>query len=146
MKRKPPSPKGHSEWSGGRYIYVGSTKKPKPPLERDIQRSIVQWLKAQGWNVWQTSQGYRPQPGGTRMTRGLPDLYAVNLRHGAIWIEVKRGTAGKVRPDQQAFHDLHEDEMAGNEGIDTIPRALIAYSLDDVRTWFEREGWSREVT
>ena len=120
--------------------------KRKLPLERDIQRSIVQWLRAQGWNVWQTSQGFRPQPGGTRMSRGIPDLYAVNLRYGAVWIEVKRSPAAVIRPDQQAFHDLHEDEALMDVGADrTIPRAMIAHSLDYVRDWFAKEGWSQEV-
>jgi len=52
-----------------------------------------------------------------------------------------------IRPDQQAFHDLHEDEALMDVGADrTIPRAMIAHSLDYVRDWFAKEGWSREVS
>lgn len=42
--------------------------------EAVIQRNIVKFLRTIGGAVWVTSQGYRKEPGGTRMTPGLPDL------------------------------------------------------------------------
>lgn len=97
-------------------------KRPPPPLERTIQRQIVQALRAAGWAVWSTSQGYRSAPGGTRMAPGLPDLYCRHPRRGAVWIEVKR-PGGRVREAQAAFLAAH----ATGE-----PRALLAYGLDDI--------------
>ena len=97
--------------------------KPKPPLEREIQKQIVKYLRLKGWQVWQTSQGYRSAPGGTRMTPGLPDLYCLNeVRQWILWIEVKR-PGGKLRPEQAIFRNLH----------DQMGLVLVAYSLDDVR-------------
>jgi hypothetical protein len=122
--------------------------KPKPPLEKAIQSQIVSYLKAAGWQVWQTSQGFRPQPGGTRMTKGLPDLYGVHLKYGAMWIEVKRNGKAEVRPEQRAFRDLHECEQADDlmeMKRGTIPRCLIAWNLDYVRDFLKTEGWTTEA-
>jgi hypothetical protein len=106
--------------------------KPKPPLEKEIQRQIVHYLRLKGWTVWQTSQGYRSAPGGTRMTPGLPDLYCLHAVEGAIFIEVKR-PGQQARPAQQEFLRLHESAMHW-----TVPSVIIAFSLDDVR--MELEG------
>ena len=42
--------------------------------EAQIQREIIKFLRSIGGAVWHTSQGFRRDPGGTRMTPGLPDL------------------------------------------------------------------------
>ena len=72
--------------------------------EAQIQREIVVFLRDKlGFAVWETSQGYRKDRGGTRTTAGIPDLYV--LGHGrALWVEVK-DTKGKLRPSQQTFRD-----------------------------------------
>lgn len=112
----------------------------KPPLEREIQKSIVQYLRASGWQVWQTSQGFRRDPGGTRMTPGIPDLYTIHPEHGAVWLEVKRGKVGRVSVAQRAFADDHRS--CGNW---TIPAVFCVRSLDDVRSLWRDMGWSREA-
>jgi hypothetical protein len=84
--------------------------------ERAIQREIVDFLKAIGCAVYQTSQGYRKEPGGTRMTPGIPDLYVVGPRakHQMAWerapwtwAEVKT-EKGKLTPAQEEFRELCE--------------------------------------
>ena len=117
-------------------------RKPKPPLERDIQRSVVQYLRACGWTVWITSQGYRKDPGGTRMSPGIPDLYAVHEYHGAAWFEIKRGNLGRLSVAQEEFAMYHD---AGDHGL-RKPSVYVIRSLDGIRALGKNEGWSREVT
>ena len=95
--------------------------KPKPPLEKEIQKQIVRFLNLRGWWVYSTSQGYRKERGGTRTTPGLPDLFAMGYQR-SLWIEVKR-PGGKVRAAQAQFAQLCNRYE--------IPH-LIAYSLQDV--------------
>jgi hypothetical protein len=102
--------------------------KPKPPLEKEIQRQIVRYLKLKGWHVWETSQGYRSAPGGTRTTPGLPDLYCLHPVNGAMFIEVKR-PGGELRPAQREFIRLH--------GAASAPWVIVAFSLDDVLEFVE---------
>ena len=78
--------------------------KPRPPLERDVQRRVVALLKSAGFTVYSLSQGYRPGGRGhgtTRQTKGLPDLYAMSPRL-FLWVEVKR-LGGKQTPEQVEF-------------------------------------------
>ena len=60
------------------------------PREGDIQRMIVILLRTLGWTVYSLSQGYRKEKGGTRMSPGIPDLYAFHKAKGlTLWVEVK---------------------------------------------------------
>jgi hypothetical protein len=69
--------------------------------EAAIQREIVAFVRQLGFAVYETSQGYRRDPGGTRCTAGIPDLYIIG--HGFhLWVEVK-APKGKLRPSQEAF-------------------------------------------
>ena len=107
--------------------------KPKPPLEKEIQKQIVRFLNLRGWWVYSTSQGYRKERGGTRMTPGLSDLLALRQTTSGpsiLFVEVKR-PGGAIRPSQTMF--LGQCRMAG------IP-ALAAYSLDDVRAYLEEQS------
>lgn len=62
------------------------------PLERDVQRAVVQLFEACGGIVYSTSQGYRHEPGGTRCTPGLPDLVVfIPRRKVCVFWETKRG-------------------------------------------------------
>ena len=67
------------------------------PLERDVQRQVVDVLKALGATVYATSQ-YR----ASRITPGIPDLYALHPKLGGVWVEVKSAT-GKQSPEQEEF-------------------------------------------
>ncbi len=113
---------------------VVKVAKPKPPLERDIQKQIVAYLKAAGWSVWQTSQGHKHPSGakGLRITPGIPDLYAVHPKYGALWVEVKRpGNFPTV--EQNGFMGWHV------VGLDPprigVPRAVWTTSLNGLREW-----------
>lgn len=104
-------------------------KKPRPPLERVVQRQCVAYLKARGWSVWQTSQGHKHPKGapGLRITPGIPDLYALHPVYGAVWLEVKR-EGGKMSDAQQHFADLH----ARSTGA-AVPGCVTVHSLDELR-------------
>lgn len=94
--------------------------KPKPPLEREVQRRVVALYKSAGCTVYSLSQGYRPGGAGhgtTRQTKGLPDLYVFPPSHHAVrgvspwWHEVKR-PGGKQTPEQREFEDLCFNTLA----------------------------------
>jgi hypothetical protein len=112
------------------------TAPPKPrtrpklpaPLEREVRYQIEQWLTLKGWKVYRTEQGYRKDPGGSRTTAGIPDLYVMRLigrQRGTLWIEVKR-PGEHLRPEQRGFGLLC--------AYNTVPH-LVAHSLDDVRRY-----------
>lgn len=111
---------------------MDGVKKPKvkPPLEREIQKQIVQYLKAAGWSVWQTSQGHKHPTGakGLRITPGIPDLYAIHRKHGAIWVEVKR-PGGTFSEAQNIFSTAH---LFLHQ-----PLVLWVHSLDELRKELE---------
>src|SRR5512147_2896733 len=87
--------------------YRAQPKRKRGRPEAQIQAAIAKLLTVAGFAVYSTSQGYRAAPGGTRMTPGLPDLYAVHPRRGlAIWIECK-APGGKLRGAQERFIALH---------------------------------------
>ncbi len=82
-------------------------------LERDLQRQVVEYAERTGWTAWQMLLGTQ-RGGSVWCTKGIPDLYV--FRPGcAVWIELKRGKAGRVSPEQQqrhaeltaAGHDIH---------------------------------------
>lgn len=54
------------------------------------QRQMVALLSSLGWRVYTLSQGYRKEKGGTRMSPGIPDLYALHpSKQLTLWVEVK---------------------------------------------------------
>ena len=93
--------------------------------EAQIQREIVNALKAAGWTVWRIGQR------DARKTQdpGVPDLYAMRpwaLGYGtalAVWIECKRAD-GKQSDAQKDFERLCEH--AGK-------RYILARSLNDIK-------------
>ncbi len=69
--------------------------------EAQISREIVDFLRMVGWAVYDTGQGYRREPGGTRITAGLADLVCIG--HGrALFVEVK-SQRGRLRDSQREF-------------------------------------------
>ncbi len=73
--------------------------------EAAIQREIVKFLRGVGCAVYVTSQGYRKEPGGTRMTPGIPDLLVIEGPQSWTWAEVKN-EKGKLSPAQHEFADV----------------------------------------
>ncbi len=113
--------------------------KPKifRPLERDIQRSILDYLKYKGIFHFRVNTGGIMRQGrwtnSPNTTKGVSDIIAVMpckfaLEGGTIVaIEVKR-PGEKPSIDQLAFLAAIEK----NGGY-----ALVAYSLQDARDFFE---------
>lgn len=102
------------------------------PLEREEQAAIVRLLTRAGWWVYSTSQGYRRDPGGTRMTPGLPDLYCLGPDPlPTFWVECKRRT-GRLRGAQTEFLD-----RAARSDVEVF----VWYSANDCRLWLAAEGF-----
>lgn len=58
--------------------------------EQALERDCIAALRSLGWEVYKLSQGYRRERGGTRMTEGIPDLYAIHRpKELTLWMEVK---------------------------------------------------------
>lgn len=45
-----------------------------PGPEAQLERRVIAVYEAAGFKVYRLSQGYRPEPGGTRQTPGIADL------------------------------------------------------------------------
>lgn len=80
------------------------------PREAEVQQGLVRLFRACGGVVYSTSQGYRKERGGTRMTPGLSDLicFFPKLSMTLFW-EVKR-PGGKRTAAQEQFG---KDAVAG---------------------------------
>jgi len=102
--------------------------------EAQIQREIVKLLRTIGFAVWETSQGYRKDRGGTRNTPGVTDLIIIG-HNRVLFVEVK-DAKGKLRPSQQVFRD----ECVANG----IPWALWR-DVRDAWDWTVHEGIIREA-
>lgn len=113
---------------------MGKAAKPKAPkpLEKDIQRAILGFLKAQrGLTVWpnksvgvyDAAKGIFRKPVDVYHRNGVSDILGFFHKTGRILaIEVKR-PGGKISPDQLSF--INEVNEGG--GL-----AFIAYSVEDV--------------
>jgi len=77
--------------------------------EVQIQKAILQYLNLKGYayrintmGVYDASrQAYRTTSG----SKGVPDIYFMSKKHGAIWFEVK-SAKGRLNPHQKAFQAL----------------------------------------
>lgn len=97
--------------------------------EREISRDIQGLFRLVGFHVFSTEQGYRRDPGGTRMTPGIPDLWVMG--HGmALWIEVKT-PKGKLRDSQMAFR-----ACCFANGVDY----QLMRSIADAKEWLWENG------
>jgi len=97
--------------------------------EAKVQKAIKEAFTRAGFDVYDTSQGYRREPGGTRMTPGLSDL--IIMGHGYLLaVEVKAGK-NKPTPFQALFLKLWREN--GGE-------AYVMRSADDAIRWMESVG------
>lgn len=110
----------------------------KPPLERDTQRAILQFLALKKIPAWRINVGAIPSRDGrfrqNNSMRGMSDVHAILPPKGtALWIEVKR-KGKKATVEQKAFLDRVNN--AGGIGI-------VAYSVEDVEAvtgWLNEKG------
>lgn len=114
---------------GTRTVRLASHGAPKA-TEAEIQRGIVKFLRTIGCAVYVTSQGYRKEPGGTRMTPGLPDLLVIDGPTSWTFAEVK-ASKGQMRPSQMDFARL--------AGEADIPCRLWR-SVEDAAAWAVEVG------
>lgn len=72
------------------------------PTERQIQAQVTHYATLTGWTVWEMQLGSE-RGGSVFCTPGIPDLYI--FRPGcALWLELKRGAQGRIRPTQHLRH------------------------------------------
>lgn len=115
--------------------------KPKPPLEKVIQRQIIDGLTADGWLVWRNNTGtMRGQHKGKNWfvrfgAVGQSDLFA--LRNGVfLSVEVKR--LGNVATPEQLIW-LKQVERQGGIGVvaysyGDVLKAMLNFQLGDAKT------------
>jgi hypothetical protein len=102
--------------------------KDAEPLEKDIQKQILQWLSLKGMLAWRQNTGavQLDKEGPSRYVRfgvkGCCDILGVLPGGKFLGIEVKRGT-GRVSPDQQQFIAM----VLAAGGM-----AFVARSVEDV--------------
>lgn len=110
----------------------------KTPLEKDIQKAILNYLEATHIFAWRnnTGAGFNTNPNGKKYfirfsTKGAPDILGC-LREGRLLaIEVKR-PGGVASKDQEEF--LGAITKLG--GL-----AFVATSIDDVKRVFKANGY-----
>ena len=102
-----------------KYLKVSELK----ITESDIQKTIKDYLKWQGFKVIKIQQGALSE-------KGIPDLWAIGMKNCEtiqLWIEVKT-SSGKISPYQEDFKA--EVERLGGD-------VLIARDLNDVISWLK---------
>lgn len=72
-------------------------------MESDIQKEVIDYLKAAGWLVFRMNAG-RARMNMHLCPAGTPDLLAVSPRGFYLWIEVKT-KKGEISLAQAAMHE-----------------------------------------
>lgn len=113
---------------------------PPPPLESEVQRNVLLWLKLHGIRHWRSNtggamlagKGGRPRP--VRFGEpGAPDIMGILHPSGRfIGIEVKR-PGGKLTAHQQLWH-----EAARAAGA----LMIVASSVEDLEQGLREGGWT----
>jgi hypothetical protein len=67
-------------------------------LEKSHQRRGVMLLRQLGWRTWTLNQQR-----ASNVAPGVPDVYALHPRHGALWWEAKGRTGHKQSKHQVEF-------------------------------------------
>lgn len=98
-----------------------------PESEMEIQRSILDWLKARGILSWRCALGGIRKGNGAKARnplKGFPDIAGVIERGRFFTIEVKT-KSGRLSPEQKLWRDRLTER-----GV----LYILAYSLDDVQS------------
>jgi hypothetical protein len=83
--------------------------KPRIPLEREVQKAVIQLYRQAGCWVENRAQGYRKEAGGTRQTKGIPDLMVWPIQQNIQpWFHEVKRLGGKQSPEQVAYQKLSE--------------------------------------
>lgn len=106
------------------------------PLERDIQRDVLAWLRAVGVVVIRVNSGAAPGQGGRRYVRftdtpGVSDL--IGLLPDGLFLAIELKRPGE-RPTEHQRKFL--DAVSGSGGL-----AFVAHSVADVEAALRAEGW-----
>ena len=107
-------------------------KKIPPPLEKDVQQNIREYMSVMGWiELCNSSQGYRSE-GGTRVTVGFPDELFGHPKHkDLLFVEVKR-EGEKATALQETWHELARlcgARVIVADSAEAVARYLMAENL-----------------
>ena len=102
-------------------------RKLKHPTEAVVQREVIVYLRLKGCTIYSTSQGYRVEPGGTRMTPGIPDLL--------VWFPDGRMGWFEVKP--------HDGQLLYNRLVTKEAKDVNASSLKDWKRVQAQEVFAR---
>lgn len=105
----------------------------KPPLEKHVQRAILEFLRYRRIFCWKQNNAGIHQSDGRYIPSGmvgLSDIMGVMPDGRFLALEVKR-IGGKVSPAQQIFLD----NVRRNGGV-----ALVAHSVEEVETLLNNYG------
>lgn len=108
------------------------------PLEKDIQKGILQYLDVKRIFAWRnnTGGGYQSNPSGKSYfvrfsVKGAPDIIGIMPNGKFLAIEVKR--PGQLPSEDQLWF---LKEVASKGGV-----AIVASSIDEVETVFKEHGY-----
>jgi hypothetical protein len=110
-----------------------------PLLERDIQRTVCDFLRAHGWRLVRLNVTKMPIKGQwvSFGERGMPDYLALYYlpdgRAVVLWLEFKR-PKGKAAEHQQLWHEAERRLGAVVVQVDSFDNFLALYTAV-----FERE-------
>ncbi len=94
--------------------------------EKDVDAAVVELLRGLGWRVSRFQQARE-----SKITRGVPDLYAMHPRLKlAVWIELK-APDGRRSPAQAAWHQAAAE--CGVPVLVTTSAADLAEQLQRIR-------------
>lgn len=112
----------------------------RAPLEDEVRWSLIDFMRRAGYCVYNMEQGHRPGRHGTRVGRGVPDVYFQG--HGCTgWVELKRPDGKTAREKQTEDQKAFEREELANGGI-----YLLVESVHQFAEWhIGRIGAQREI-
>lgn len=116
-----------------------------PLREKDIQRTVCDFLRAEGWRVFEFEQQFSEKKRKTVGERGMPDVLAIRygprmpkevpiecrILHEVIWIELKT-PRGRASEAQKYWIALERDRgalvwLAGEDFPATIEGFIAHY-------------------
>jgi len=131
--------------------------------EKDIQRTICDLLRAEGWRVFEFEQQWSEKKRKTVGERGMPDVLAIRYRAAVshvptgplssremytdivLWVELKRisrGRATKAELHQLAWHEAERARGA----LTLIAGVDFPATIEGFRAWYAQSGLARTGT
>lgn len=152
--------RGRAGNGAGARVKAGAASKAAPsvPLrEKDIQRTICDLLKADGWRVFQFEQQWSEKKRKTVGEKGMPDVLAIryNALSGmtetdeeewdgdiTLWLELKRTIRGRATKASTAQLLWHQAERARG-ALTWIAGVDFPATIEGFQEHYARSGLQR---